>query len=474
MSRRPLLFIALSFCSGILAASLVNAGLVWVYLPALILLVLSFLAFRQQAVFDVLVLFLSLALGAAFFENSRLLPDNHIVEYIRGQDQGTCPIKGVVNSEPQVKHNNTSFVLSAKAMQLEEKAASVEGDILVNISGTKELGYLDEVVLSGNLKKPAGFFYKGADQYRRYLANRGIYALMKVKAPACVYKLPSGGRSFSLKRIAIRIKHIAEAIIFRNVRDLAAGILDAMVLGDKSHIPILIYNAMIKTGTVHILVVSGFNTGLVAFAIVLLLRLLRLNRISRFFLAAPLIILYCFITGASTPVIRATVMTITFMFSYLVKRQADIYNCLAFAALFILVISPGQLFDAGFQLSFGSVLSIACLYPRINGLFRDKTIFKTRISFIFQAVIVSLSAWLGTMGIIACYFRIFSPVTVLANLFIVPLASLITLCGFSLLLIDRILPWLSPFFARTSEALVAAMLIINNLLLKIPAASWKF
>lgn len=74
------------------------------------------------------------------------------------------------------------------------------------------------------------------------------------------------------------------------------------------------------------------------------------------------------------------------------------------------------------------------------------------------------------MGFIAYHFKIFSPVTVLANIVIVPLAALITLCGFSLIIMGLIYPPLAHLFAHTNELLVMLLLNINGFLIKIPYA----
>jgi predicted membrane metal-binding protein len=87
---------------------------------------------------------------------------------------------------------------------------------------------------------------------------------------------------------------------------------------------------------------------------------------------------------------------------------------------------------------------------------------------------VSFCAWCGTAGIIAYYFRFFSPVTVIANLFIVPLASLITLTGFCSLLTAPFSPGLTSIFASSAEAMLKLLLSINALMLKLPAASFDF
>ena len=216
--------------------------------------------------------------------------------------------------------------------------------------------------------------------------------------------------------------------------------------------------------------VSGFNVGIVALIIILLLKVVRVHKRARFYIAVPLLILYCLLTGASTPVVRATIMAVVFMSAYLVKREPDIYNSCALAAIFILGANPRQLFDIGFQLSFASVLSIVCLYPKIKKLLRIEFLRIKYLKFIIDGSLVSFSAWIGTMGFVAYYFKIFSPITVLANLFIVPLATLITLCGFSLLIMGLVLLYVTPLFAASCELLVTLLVYINAILIKIPGA----
>ena len=76
----------------------------------------------------------------------------------------------------------------------------------------------------------------------------------------------------------------------------------------------------------------------------------------------------------------------------------------------------------------------------------------------------------GTMGIIVYNFHIIAPVTVLANIVIVPLATLITLCGFSLVLCGLFCPFLAGFFSITTAMLITLLLNINAAVIKIPGA----
>jgi competence protein ComEC len=283
---------------------------------------------------------------------------------------------------------------------------------------------------------------------------------------------PQGRSPYSLPGNALELR--GEQLFARYTSKLTASVLGAMVLGSKNGLPPAVYSSMMRTGTVHILVVSGFNVGLVAFAATLLLKGLRVPRIPRIFASLVVLLFYCFLTGATTPVVRATVMGITFIGAYLFRREPDIWNSLSLAALFILAVNPNQLSNIGFQLSFASVAAIAFFYPRLARLSGVAGCKRKIWKIPAEGLLVSLAAWLGTAPLIAWHFRAFSPVTVLANLFIVPIATLITLCGFILLIPGPFLPGCARLFAGVSELLVLLLVWLNQLFLKLPFAYISF
>lgn len=285
-----------------------------------------------------------------------------------------------------------------------------------------------------------------------------------------IYRKP--GKEIAANMFILKAKTKIEAIISRYLSGVPASILEAMVLGEKERIPPLVNHRMIRSGTVHILVVSGFNVGLVAFIVVLFLKLMRLPRRLRILITIPLLVAYCLVTGASSPVVRATVMAAVFLAGYLLKREPDIYNSSAAAVLFILMLSPEKLFDLGFQLSFLSVLSIVWLYPKLKSCLRLDSLKIRPLKYLISGALVSFSAWLGTMFPIAYNFKIFSPVAVLANVLIVPLAGLITFCGFTLAAFHYICPGLNRLFAYTIELLVLILLQVNAFLISLPFASF--
>ena len=467
--KRPLVCFVLIFCLGILIASKIKVPFLFIYYLAIIFLIFSFLSIKKGLRFVVFIFCLVFCLGIASLRNYQILPKCHISRYTSYKNNYIYIIKGYIYSEPILRNNKTSFIFKTQEIQSDNLRHNCCGNILVYMKGKKDLHYGEELILQGNLYRPFSFGSSKRQSYRDYLYNRGIFSIMHVRGETLVVRL-NKNRGLLIKRFALWLKQKIEDIIFKRTSFIAASILDAMILGEKRNIPQSIYNSMVKSGTVHILVVSGFNVGIVAFIIVLFLRLIRIPRKIRICIAIPLFIIYCLITGASNPVVRATVMAVVFMSSYLVKREADIYNSCAIAIMFILAINPRQLFDIGFQLSFISVFSIVYLYPKIKSLLHINSL---KIKFMIAMIdgcLVSFSAWLGTMVLVAYYFRIFSPITVLANLFIVPLATLITLCGFSLIIFAFLFPPLAPFFASSSTLAVALLLHINSFLISIPAA----
>lgn len=90
-----------------------------------------------------------------------------------------------------------------------------------------------------------------------------------------------------------------------------------------------------------------------------------------------------------------------------------------------------------------------------------------------EGCLVSFSAWAGTAGLIAWYFKMFSPVTVMANLAIVPVASLITLCGFSLVISGFVFPAIAPCLGRSNELLVLILLSLNSFFIRLPGAHFR-
>jgi competence protein ComEC len=451
LMKHSIVIITLIFIMGIIAARCVYVPFVILFLSASIAGVISAVVLKRERVFSVFLVLFIFSLGAAYTGNFQSLSKSHIAAQFPYGTKGLCVLEGVAVSQAQPVNNRTVFRLKTEVIDTDGLRRFCSGEVLVLVKGRMEIELGRRLKLTGEL------------------VNRNDELVMKVAFPLRVQEIGKD-RVFSVKAAAGRLKINCERIIFEHMSVGAAGIVDAMVLGEKRYVSPLIYRSMMKTGTVHILVVSGFNVGIVAFMVMVLLKVLRVPKTPRIFLTIPLLILYCFMTGASAPVVRATVMAVFMLTALLFKRDSDIFNALAAAALGILLIDPNQLFGISFQLSFISVIALAYIYPRLRAAFSLTKIKNSFARMLAEAFTTSFSAWAGTMGVIAYYFKTFSPVTVFANILIVPLASFITLCGFSLVAVSYIFPPLVSPFSATSEWAVNLVLFINSVLVRLPGA----
>ncbi|MCM8799093.1 MAG: ComEC/Rec2 family competence protein, partial [Candidatus Omnitrophica bacterium] len=236
-------------------------------------------------------------------------------------------------------------------------------------------------------------------------------------------------------RFFFRLKEHLSNKIEKNLPYPHQAILSALILGERQKLPSLIKDSFMRTGTVHILSISGLHVGMMVYIFYLFLKLLRFPRQISLFLLILFIIPYVILTGAKAPIVRAGIMSGVYLSGLILRREGNILNSLAIACWLILIFDPYQLFNAGFQLSFLGVLSIVLFTPLIENYFlrekEERVIFKKAHikRYLFRLFAVSLSAWLGSSGLIGYYFKIINPIAILANIIVIPLSFFVLATG---------------------------------------------
>lgn len=473
--RRPLVGITLAFCLGIINAAYLKIPLLILYFFTFLFLIFNIIFLRQNTKFNIFILCATFFLGATVLKNSQILPHCHIAKLIPYKSDSISLI-GIIDNDPTYQNRRASFILKVEKLKINNSWIKTCGRVLVRIfsaeGGKKnEFTYGERPFLSGNLYRPFSFS-KGKFNYRDYLRHRSIYLILNVKKSNTVKQLDKNVGN-PLKSFVFRIKHKMKAVIIKNLSPFSAGILSAIMLGERQNLPAYVRDILVKAGTVHIIAISGLHLGIVAFIIVLTLKIIKIPRKPRYILTILLLIVYCILTGARPPVVRATVMATILLFGYFLEREVNIYNSLSIAALAILLVNPWQLFEISFQLSFLSVISIVWLSPKIKSLFPEKLNKIPWIRFLILTFSVSLAAWLGLLPLIAYYFKTLSPITILANMIVVPYMTLIVASGFSLALIGMLIPSLSVIFAASNELFILILFKINSFLIAIPGAYFK-
>jgi competence protein ComEC len=474
----PLFIISILFALGISLEKFTDIPFLFLYFSTLFVIALSFMLLRQAKQSAILILVFYFLLGGLFYKNAVILSSNHISN-LKSIKNSAVFLKGIIGSSVEMRQQNriskAVFVLDALEIKFFNNWYKTSGKVLVQSFNTSNnLSYGDYLILGGKLLSPNNLYFSQRLNYAQYLANQGISFIFSVKKHNLVRVISKDKVNF-LMAISFKAKNKMQGIIRKTLPPLEAGILEAFILGERSHLPREINNLFVQTGTVHILAISGFNVGIVIFIILILLKILRIKRNLRFILTIIFIIIYAIITGSQPSVIRASIMAIVILIGILLQKESNVYNSISFAALIILMLSPRTLFNVGFQLSFISVISIVWLTKRIEKLISKVLTSKSRIlTWVVRSISVSLAAWLGVLGLVVYYFNILSPVTILANLFIVPFSSLIVATGFCLIVVGGIFPSLSFIFASSVKLCLDILVYAVWIFHKLPAAFFYF
>ncbi|NLB66238.1 MAG: DNA internalization-related competence protein ComEC/Rec2 [Lentisphaerae bacterium] len=320
----------------------------------------------------------------------------------------------------------------------------------------------------------------------------GLFTLPENQAvvdPDRFYLLDTG-RGNPVKAACLAFRRKARDILARGLDDYPEerGLLQALLLGYREDLPTLLRRDFAATGTVHIFAISGAHVGMVTMLVMLVLRSLRVPRTRWFWLATPLLVGYTIATGAATSAIRACVMASLVQAAPMLRRKPDAVSILAVAASVILVVSPAQMGDLGFLLSFTAVAGLLAIQPIFDAWavrtfrrddwqlaheelpegrrFREACLGLTRYS------TVTVSAWIGTAPLTAFFFNMVSPVALGMNLVVIPSAFAILLAGVMSLLTAPFGGVVSEIFNHSARAWAQALAALISWAARVPGGHW--
>jgi competence protein ComEC len=219
------------------------------------------------------------------------------------------------------------------------------------------LTYGTRLRLRAKLHRPRNFRNPGAFDYEGYLRDNGIALLGSARAENVERLSGFAGSRIELWRTRIHASIVAK--IHQLWPDRQAVLMDAVVLGEEAFLRAGTRVEFQRSGTYHILVVSGMNLSILAFAIFWTLRQFRLDPALAAVTTVAVSFAYAFVVGVGAPVWRAALMLGIYLGARLLYRGRNMLNAIGAAALGILIVNPHALFGASFQLTFLAVFIIA-------------------------------------------------------------------------------------------------------------------
>jgi len=246
------------------------------------------------------------------------------------------------------------------------------------------------------------------------------------------------------------------------------GLLSAMVIGARAEISKAQKEAFLRSGTMHLLAISGLNVMVVAGLIVWVGRLLGLRGVALAFAVAEGTYLYAQIAGGAPSVMRAWGMVFFGAVGYALRRQVKVWPVLILTAIASLMVEPLSLWHAGWRLSFGVVAGMVLGMGALERLLPTQ-----RLPFwlhgVWQSVAVSIIAGISVFPMTAVYFGLWQPWGWALNAVVVLLAGWITILGFCSMLLF-FLPIVPEALNTVSGWLLSAMEWLIDSYLKLPGA----
>jgi len=261
----------------------------------------------------------------------------------------------------------------------------------------------------------------------------------------------------------------------------AQGMLQALLLGYRGDIDSDTYRAFRRTGLLHFVSLSGMHFGILVGIVWWLCKTAGLMKPGRAVVCILAIALFLLVVPARAPTVRAAIMGWVFCASFLFRRRPNAMNTLSLAAIVLLLIRPTQLFEAGWQLSFGTVLGILLFEQRIKSAIDDAVErFSSELDFrkswiaarllrkaartALPMFYVGLAAWLGGAGILLYHFGTITPLASIWTVLVFPLVGAILTLGFSKILLFFLLPTLSGILGVVVTGLSAALIWVVKLI----------
>jgi len=349
------------------------------------------------------------------------------------------------------------------------------GRILVNIDST-QLVTIDDVMYINtpfneikNAINPHQFDYgvymKREQVYHQvYLNSKNVVKLVSEKS---LYGISAGIRN-----------RINETLVKHVISDRNLSVINALLLGQKQEVNKETYANFVKSGTIHILAISGLHIGLLMMLLGLIFKPLAYFKIGKKltpFLIVILLWCYAFVTGMSASVLRAVTMFSLVTVAMYGNRITNTYNTLVISGFLLLLFNPFYLFDVGFQLSYLAVFSIISFKPLFDNLWSPESYL---IKKIWDISSVTLAAQIGILPLSLFYFHQFPGLFFVSNLVIIPMLGVLLGLGivtlvfayfgwvpqYLLFLFDNCITMLNNFveFVSSKEAFIFTNISFNT------------
>jgi competence protein ComEC len=449
--KRPAVFISIFYLTGLLTGYYVK-DLLLVILLFGIAIILSIILYKTYSWKGVFVFPLICFFAYINIYNHIESSNNELGKTF--DDSLSCTTEGYIDNIIS-QEDKTQLIISTNKIIIEDKTYTDKVKIKVYGTDIDNVDIGSYISIRGKLSKPSRPTNQGQFDEEKYYRIRGIKYKLFLKE----YKIIDNEKLDILCKLKyymnkklsfLRNKWVKvfDSILPEN----QANVMKAMILGEKSYLSIDTKDMYSESGISHVLAISGLHIAILGYGFFSLICLLVSKKKGVIFTICFLVF-YLILTGASVSTVRAVIMISIILLAYFFGKSYDIYSSLCTAGIIILMINPYNLWDTGFLLSFSAVIGIIAITPALDELYNKKG------NIIIATFNVSLGATFGTMPVMLLTFYELHIYSVLVNILVVPLMSIVVLFGFLGLVIGS----LSIYFGRLISGIIFYILNFYDL-----------
>jgi competence protein ComEC len=423
-----LTLVSLAFTVGIAVGEWIHFGALPAALCVAAAALSLLLARHRRAQIGVASLTLATTLGLLAVAGARPRPPPELI------DGAPWILYGDVAAAPERTATGVRVPIDLIAVERDRQRHDVRVRVLVVLDRAPVEPLLpgDRVRVPTSLRAPRGFVNPGAPDAARRAAAEGIAAVGSVRA-AALSRLVEPARWTPARTIAAwRARMLA--VVHARLDGESDALVSSLVLGDRGDISEPLDTAFRDAGVSHVLSVSGLHLAIAAFIFYVGLRRLLVrvphlaaaHPVQRWAAAAalPAVLVYTALTGAAVATVRSCIVALVWLGAVALGRRTTPLQALAIASLVILCVSPLELFDPSFQLSFAAALGTSLLASRWSPAGRGGSWPRRLLRWSLRLCAASAAAIFATAPIGAWHFAQLAPAGIVSNLVVVPLAEL--------------------------------------------------
>lgn len=361
---------------------------------------------------------------------------------------------GTVQDFPFIDGDKTTFVIKTDRPSPWEKKIRVVCYFQTDISRG------DRINLRGVMKPPRQPGNPGEFNYPLYLAHNGIYYSLSVKHERDLQMI---SREQGLLKWIDSFRAQGEKMALVTLPDQEAAILLGMLLGTREGIDENQYDAFQKTGIIHLFSVSGLHVGFLLILVGWISSLIGLTKRNKFLSGVVILLIYGTMVAWPVCVMRSILMGIMGLLAYYAGRKNSILNAMALAGIITLVINPASLFTISFQLTFLATWGVVYIFPILREVLPVK-------GWGWDLILLPLAAELAVMPLIAYYFNILTPVSILTNILVSYLSGAAVIFGFVAFFLASFASFLAPLVLYPAGLFIELILWIVRWVQFLPGA----